>query len=293
MTRIWFVLTGAVVLAGLLGPPCCVCLAQENSEAAEKIEEKTAEVTEPPSAEQLRLKAEALLGQFAQYANRFLGDLCANPMLGWLGAAVTLALGMVLLMFGWTLLRAVFVPFCAVVGFATGASAAAAIVLSAMPDASPGAKRLLLSAAAVGGTVVYGATALKARPIACMLVVAAPFLAVAALLLPLGGIGVVLGMGAVVLALAFGFGSVLTLRPLAIVSTAALGAVCLAACWGLLGHLLGEGLVRKSADWSISHPLALVVLVLCLAIVGASFQFNVGPREGEPPAPRKRPHRSP
>ena len=236
-------------------------------------------------------EAKDSLTRAATYTDELLDELSDSAAIGWPAAAVAMLLGGALLAYGWALFRNLFLPVCAVVGLATGSSVAAAVVLSAMQDVSPALRQLSLLVGASAGTVIYLVIAAKARPIACIMVIAAPFLILAALLLPLGSTGSVLALAAIVLALAMGFGSVIKLRPLAIVSTAVLGAVCLAVWWGLLSHLCEISFIDRSSRWAMSHPWALIVVVACLAALGISFQLNLGPGGAEtwserPPAER-------
>ena len=77
-----------------------------------------------------------------------------------------------------------------------------------------------------------------------------------------------------------GFGAMIEVRPLAIVTTSALGAIIFMGLWGLLSHLIEPqaAFVRKSFQWFVANPLMLIIACAVLAFVGVNYQFSTGPR---------------
>lgn len=200
----------------------------------------------------------------------------------------SLAVGVALLLFGWALLRAAFLPLSSVVGASTGLFMALEVTVGLLPGATEHTKISVLAAGAVLGLLVFTAAAWKLKSMAWMLVTAAPFLVASVLLYPLGLAGAIAAIGSAIAALAVGLAVALKRRTLTVLSTAVLGTLSLTFCWSLLTYLVGGEGMRAWFNSAIEHPYTLFLSMGVVALLGGDFQFVFGPKDttSRKPGPR-------
>jgi len=223
-------------------------------------------VGKPPGVEAAGELARGASQRLAGYGARWqqvLARLAANKPFGWLAGVASLALGIMLLFFGWALLRFAFPVLAVVTGCVAGGFLALEFVVVVRPEAGEVSQRLALALGAVLGAVILLGIAHNARPLAWMLMAAAPFLVASVLLYPVGAAGPVVAISCSAFGLAFG--------------------ICLVFCWGLLTHLLSGGGARTLFALALERPLALLLCAVAGTSVGADYQFLFGPRDTAPP----------
>jgi hypothetical protein len=230
-------------------------------------------------AAELKQTAEMKVGSFAAYANGLLEDVTQARPLGWglVGAAVLI--GLISLMYGWTLVQSLLIPFAPVWGLMTGGVTAFCIIEAFYADWGTWFKLVLVTVGVALGLSLYLFAALRAKPVAAFLVVLSPFLILA---VPLFGLPQAQVIGLILFCAGFlaGFAAMVEVRPLAILSTSVFGAGCFLAAWGMLAHLIGGRfpVLPDSFGWAISQPLMLVLIWAVVAFVGVTYQFSTGPR---------------
>lgn len=242
----------------------------------------------PPEEDGVAERAAKGIAGLAGRADAILTDFTGNATLGWAGAVILLGAALLLLGFGWALLRALFVPFSALIGGATGAFLA--VELARVAGAGSGSGQLW-GALAVGAVLGGGGAALigaRARPVGQMLVAAAPFLVISVFLFPLGAIGSLLAIGAVLVGLVLGFASMWRLRFIVICSTSLLGSICLVGALAMAVHLTGAGTLLAGLDWIVRNGWPAPLVVLLAAAAGVNFQHTFGPPEEHAAESRRR-----
>jgi hypothetical protein len=230
-------------------------------------------------ATDLRVAAEEQVQSFAEYANNLFESVTGRALLGWGSFAVAVLIGLVAMLFGWTLVQSLLVPFAPVWGLATGGVTAFCIVQAFYTGRPTWFRLVVLAVGVTTGLSLYLFSALRAKPVAAFLVIMSPFLILAAFLFPQQG---VLGLVIFCAGVLAGFAAMIEVRPLAIISTSMLGAGAFMAAYGLLAHLVGEqdtfAFLRDSFNWLIGRPGMLAIVWGVLTFIGANFQFGTGPR---------------
>jgi hypothetical protein len=221
--------------------------------------------------------AEEQVRGFADYVNEQFAAATDAKLFGGGALAVAAAIGVVSLFFGWTLVQSLLVPCAPVVGLATGGVMAFSIVRTFYEESSSGLRIALLAVGCLVGLAAYLFSAMRAKPIAALLVVMSPFIILASFLFPYNATA---GLVLFIAGFIGGFMAMLSVRPLCILGTSLLGGVLLVTAMGLLAHLGNddEGTVRQAWDWFVNNPLNLAVLLCVVSFLGLSFQFSTGPR---------------
>jgi len=225
------------------------------------------------------------LAGYGKYWDKALAHLTAKKPFGWLLASVTLGFGVVLLLFGWSFLRAAFVPISAIVGSSAGAFMALEFVVALWPGAGEQKALPVLIIGGAMGALAFVAMAWRVRPLAWMFVAAAPFLVASVLLYPLSSAGRTAAILCAAGGLVAGVAVALRRRASTVISTALLGTLCLTFSWGMLTYLLHSAGARTLFTVAVQNPLALFLCMAVLAFVGADFQFILGARESGPAEP--------
>lgn len=221
--------------------------------------------------------AEERVRTFADYINAQFDAATESSFIGWGFLAGAGAVGLVSLFFGWTLVQTLLVPCAPVVGLATGAVISFSLVEAFYEQSTPGFRIALMGVGCLAGIALFLFAAVRAKPIAALLVVMAPFLILASVLFPFSDAA---GLAVAVVGFVAGFMAMVSVRPLCIFGTSLLGAMMLISVFGLLAHLgTGtEGAVRQAWDWFVAYPLMLAILLGIVSFLGLSFQFSTGPR---------------
>jgi hypothetical protein len=230
-------------------------------------------------AAELRTTAEAKVGTFAAYANKLLENLTGSRPLAWTLMVVAVVVGLISLMYGWTLIQSLLIPLAPVWGVLTGGVTAFCVIEAFYTNTQAWFRVVLLTVGVALGLSLYLFSALRAKPVAAFLVVLSPFLILA---MPLFGLPQTQVVGLVLFCAGFlaGFAAMVEVRPLAILSTALFGSGCLMGVWGTLAHLLGKGFpfLIDSFTWTIGQPVMLILVWAVVGFVGVSYQFTTGPR---------------
>ena len=239
--------------------------------------EETPEQKLKRQAYQLEQRAEQKVSDFATGANAQLENVTKNRQLSWGLVIASVLVGLISLLYGWTLIQALLIPFAPVWGLLTGGVTAFCIVEAFYTNSQTWFKLVLLAVGVALGLALYLFSALRAKPVAAFLVVLSPFLILAVLLFPEAQLA-----GLVIFCAGFlaGFAAMIEVRPLAIFATAIFGAGCFLATWGLLAHLVGDQVkvLPDSFGWTIDQPLMLCIIWAVITFVGVSYQFTTGPR---------------
>ena len=250
--------------------------------APDEKEDQDNEKKEAPSAGEL---AEGIRDTLSDKIQQCIGcwtdaleALSENKTMGWLVGMAVLVLGLLLLGFGWAVLKALFVPFTAVLGMSCGAFFALQVAVGMMPESGGGTKLILLAIGAVFGLVLFLGCAIKAPPIAWMLVAMAPFMIISVFVFPISPTTAVVTTG---LGLAFGLASSMRRRALTIISTSLLGALGVAFCWGLFTYLLAQEALLNLFEEAVARPFVVAGAVLLIVFIGSDVQFILGPVEDE------------
>lgn len=262
-------LFACLLTAALVAPAAS---AQERSGGDRSGKEKLQEATEE-LAEQAGESASLL----ADRVNARLAQLVRRPAAAWTAVVALLGGGLALLLFGWAMMKALFLPLSSLIAAATATFLAGEIVLAMSPDSSSALQLGVPAVGAAGAIALNVVLARKARPLAWLMVVLAPFLVLSAFIFPLGPYGKLLAVVTVAVGLAVGFVSTVHHRLLVIVSNSLLGATCLVAGLAVLAQLTRIGAMLSALDWAIrvGWPLPLVVVVLAAA--GVNLQLTFGP----------------
>ncbi len=230
-------------------------------------------------AAELRARAEGEVSSFAAFANDKLENLAYSRPLAWSLMVAAVVVGLVCMLYGWTLIQSLLIPLAPVWGVMTGGVTAFCIVEAFYSGSATWFRVVLLTVGVALGLALYLFSALRAKPVAAFLVVLSPFMILA---MPLFGLShtQVVGLILFCAGLLAGFAAMVEVRPLAIISTSLFGAALLIGAWGTLGHLLGERppFVIDSFTWTVSQPFMLVLVWAVLSFVGISYQFTTGPK---------------
>ncbi len=228
---------------------------------------------------ELTTKAGLKVGSFAAYADEKLEKLAHSRGLAWGLLVAAVVIGLVCMLYGWTLIQSLLIPLAPVWGVMTGGVTAFCIIEAFYTGSDKWFRVVLLTVGVALGLALYLFSALRAKPVAAFLVVVSPFLILA---MPLFGLPQTQVVGIILFCagLLAGFAAMVEVRPLAIVSTSVFGAGCMLGAWGTLGHLLGKNFAFAvdSFTWLISQPLMLVIAWAVIAFVGISYQFTTGPK---------------
>lgn len=199
-----------------------------------------------------------------------LRDLTARKDTGWVLFVSLVLFGCALLVYGWRLLNRAFLFLAAAVGGGVGSymGLQACLVLSSQAETIGKAGCLLIGAAF--GIALYLGTALRAKPLAWMLLVAAPFLIFSAYIAPSSFTVALLAAGS---GLAMGLAAGLRQRAMVTVSTAMLGALMVVFSGGMLVHLLGSRTAHEWFDTVVGRPFVLAAVFLLLIFIGTDLQL--------------------
>lgn len=233
--------------------------------------EETAEM--PTGKEAVREVEEAARERISEAVaawRRALESLTARKSTGWILCAALVLAGGALLFFGWRLINSTFVFLSSAVGAGTGAYMALQACVVTNPHGDPTGKATCVVLGAVFGITLYLGTALRARPVAWMLVVAAPFLALSASVFPSSPpLAVVAAAGGLGMGLATAFRQ----RSIATVSSAMLGAMILIFSAGMLVYLVDTETVHGWFDAAVGRPLVLALGMVLLIFIGTDLQL--------------------
>lgn len=271
----------ALVLA-VLAAPARECWPGEPDSSPAAAEEADEGAAEAPSGQEVVSKVSEKVSEFSRRTEKWFDQLAHYELVGWIASALLFLLTATLLLFGWALLRTFFVPVSGAVGSAAGALLTLGLVAVVAPEAREEVKLVALVVGVLAGGLILVFSAMKMRPFACMFIVLSPFLIISTALFPLGRTGAALAILAVLIGVALGCMSMHHMRPMAILSTSLLGAVCLTAFCGALTRLWGLAFLQKGWVFLMQNPLILLVGLVLVALGGANFQWSAGP--GELPA---------
>ncbi len=240
------------------------------------------------AARELAKKAEKKISGYGVYWQHALDSLSGNRVCAWAAVGASLVVGVLMLLLGWALLRAAFLPVAAVVGASTGLFMALQVTVGLLPRTGQDMRVSALAFGAVMGLAVFTVAAWKLRSMSWMLVTAAPFFVGSVLLYPLGLVGAAAAIACAAGGLVVGLVVALKRRTSTILATCVLGTLCLTFSWSMLVTLVGSTGLQSWFTAAIEHPYALFACMGMLAIAGADFQFVFGPRDIEPrkPGPR-------
>lgn len=244
---------------------------------SEQTDGKDAQPAEMPSAgevaEGLGEGARGLGRRILQSWRAGVSGLAERQFFAWVLCIVLLAVGCASLGFGWTLVHSLFVPIVTGMGALTGGYFALQARLATNPEAGGVAQTVFLILGGGFGLTLFLICALKARPVAWILFVAAPFCALSALIfhasVPVALFTVAAGLG-------LGFITTFARRTVTIIATALMGGLLLAFCAGLLAYLLDAQFMQKGIDASVQHPLFFAVALVLVIFVGADVQLMLG-----------------
>ena len=227
----------------------------------------------------VRDAAEERAQQYAAHWQRAIFVLTQDKSFGWMAAAFLLAFGALSLFFGWALVKSAFLPIAATVGCGAGALLGMHMALLVSPAGwGEPVVRPMIWGGTIGLIALLGA-AIKARPLAWMLVVAAPFFVASVVVFPLEPGGALLALISVAGGLLLALFAAIKPRLVAAASSGLLGALCLAFCWGALARLTGLPFLTASFQAAIAHPLALMAGIVLVAVAGADLQCVLGPTD--------------
>ncbi len=269
----------ALLLGAVLAAPAAHAAQQKAPAQPSAAPKESPEHMLKRQASELTTRAGLKVGSFAAYADDKLEKLAHSRGLAWGLMVAATIVGLVCLLYGWTLIQSLLIPLAPVWGVMTGGVTAFCIIEAFYTGSDKWFRVVLLTVGVALGLALYLFSALRAKPVAAFLVVVSPFLILA---MPLFGLPQTQVVGLVLFCagLLAGFAAMVEVRPLAIVSTSVFGAGCLVGAWGTLGHLLGKGFpfAIDSFTWIVGRPLMLVIVWAVLAFVGVSYQFTTGPK---------------
>jgi hypothetical protein len=174
---------------------------------------------------------------------------------------------------GWWLIRTFFVPICLLTGVLSGGAAGWAA--AGRLGASGAAALIATAAVALAMMVLYGVASVKAKPIGAYLLGLSPFLLFSAGASRAGytGSGVIVLVAGLLV-------SLLVLRRtrlVMVILTAVQGALLWIAAAFMLDALIRVPGAAEAKNWLATHPLAWLVIVLFLCILGMNIQYTLGP----------------
>lgn len=256
----------------------CVCGGSEEGIADAPPAKPDTEGRAMGAAEDLREKTEETVKDLGNKVNLELGRVAEKPLKAWCAFGLMVVVGIISLLFGWTIVHSFLVPFAPLWGLALGVATSYSVIQAFYSDWGEYVKLALLGAGALLGMSLFLFTAIRAKPIAAFLIVMSPFLVASAFLLDYS---MQTGIALFVIGFVAGFAAMIEIRPLAIGSTSLLGALCFGGAYGLLARLLrGEGtrFLDDSFNWLLANPWMLLIAVGAIMSMGMSFQFASGPR---------------
>jgi hypothetical protein len=244
---------------------------------AEKEDEELMEVEDVdsvPSAreavDKVRESARERVSQALKVWRRALVSLTARKITAWVVFAVLVLFGAALLFAGYRLINSTFVFVSTAVGTGVGAYLGLQACVVASPQGDATGKAVCLLLGAVFGIALFLGSAVRARPVAWMLVTAAPFLALSASVFPSSP---TLAIVAAVGGLGMGLATALRQRPVTTVSSAMLGAMALLFSAGMFVYLLDNPALHGWFDTAVGHPLVLALGLVLLIFVGTDIQL--------------------
>ena len=229
-------------------------------------------------AKKLAEKAGRRVESFAVYMDSKFAALSDRPSLQWGILLVALFGGLAFWLLGWALLKTFFVPVVVFAGCATGGFLGSLVPSAFSLDASRNLAMTVTVLGLVTGGAFYLLVGKKFKPLGMFLVVITPFAMMFSALL-----GYSYWIALVVLAVggAFGFASMLYLRPVSIVATSLLGTFALMIGFRLLQPTAGLDFVGVGFRWLADHP-SMLFLTVCVGILmGAHVQYTTGPGDIE------------
>lgn len=284
-SRLPYVLVTALLLAA-----AAPALAQYDSAAergSHRLRDMARGEEEGPSnasiaVNEMTQQVEDAIQGFAERVNERILGMASGGLKTWATFVALLGFGLVAMLIGWSLLKSFTVPFAPVWGLILGGATSYFIVagLAEGSGLDRSVRLGIIGTGAFAGIALLMFTALKAKPIAAMLVIMTPFVVGASFLFSVGSVA-----GLVVLIIGFlaGFGAMIEMRPLAILSTSFAGAISLFLAYGLLAHavsLRSEAVpfLLNSFTWLLNAPLMFLLAIAVVTILGINFQHSTGPR---------------
>lgn len=185
---------------------------------------------------------------------------------------VTGFLGIIILLFGWAIVRALFVPFAMLSGLQTGWAFGWTLALQM---GRKDQEFIFAGALAFLAMVFYGFASWKAKPIGAYLMMLSPFLAA-------GLMGVQTGMagpGYVCLLLGFtvGFLAMRRIRFFMVVATSLVGTELLITTIFLFWALFHVKWLDNALTWTLGTPFMPLIFAGLIFILGCNVQFTMGP----------------
>ncbi len=232
------------------------------------------EPEEPPAPGELGEKLDEVarkkMKQGTRSWQRALERLSAHGPSGWLLCVVAVILGFALLGFGDRMVEKAFIPVVSLVGIGAGGYLGLQLCILVLGYPSDTSQAVSILGGVVLGGLIYAVSAIKAPPVAWMLLVATPFLMLSAMLATTSPIvAAVSGSVGTVLAIL----ACLRHHVLATISTSMLGAFALTFSWGLLMHLVPNRQYRAFFVRAIDHPYVLALVIVLLIGAGVDFQL--------------------
>lgn len=220
--------------------------------------------------ETLKEVAREQMEEGTQKWERALQRLSAHRPSGWLLCVVLGILGLALLGFGDRMVEKAFVPVVSLVGVGAGGylGLQLCILLFGYPSETTQAGAIFIGIGVFG--VLYAVAAVRARPVAWMLVVATPFFMLSAML---AGTSPLVATVAAIVGAVLAILACLRHHVLATISTAMLGAFSLTFSWGLLMHMIRDRQYRAFFGRAIDHPYVLGLIIILIIGAGVDFQL--------------------
>jgi MFS family permease len=237
------------------------------------------EASPPERPPTMREQAEEKLSALSVQLDGHLGAIAGMGIVAWGLAMVAAVTGVVLMFFGWRLLSALFAFFSAFMGLVLGGFLGFQLVLALSSEGDIGVAAIVGLVGAAVGAVMFLLCALKAQPVAWMMIVLSPFLVVSTFVFPLNRVAQLIAMAIVVGGLVLGFISMMKRQPMVVMSTSLLGSVLLVFAFGLVAHLSGSATLRSVLDFVCKYPIALIGGIIVLMLVGADLQYVLAPGE--------------
>jgi hypothetical protein len=228
----------------------------------------------------------------SERAERWIKETSENPLRGWATVVLATLFGLLMLLFGWALVKSFMIPFAPVWGLILGGFVTFSLIRTFQSGAEWQLwhRVVIMGAGALFGVAVFMFAALRAKPIAALLVVISPFLIVATFV---AGTNVQWAIAIFFIGFVAGFAAMVQVRPISIISTSLFGALSLLIAYAVGAYLMfppvepdAEGQLAQtswmvdSVQWLLENPLMALLAVCIVAFLGVNFQFATGPRGG-------------
>jgi hypothetical protein len=262
---------------------------RDRTEEMRSEEPDDAAVNAPTLGERVAERREAIgkkVQSLSLRANAWFENLSARPFRAWAFVAFAAGFGLLMLLYGWALIKSFMVPFAPVWGLVLGGFTAFSMVKMFMVggDSALWQRLVMMGGGALFGVGLFMFAALRAKPVAALLVVLSPFLIAATFV---ASSSVQMAIAIFFVGFVAGFAAMIQVRPIAIISTSLFGALSLLSVYGVLAYLLAPeaeateeapSAMIGSIQWLFANPWMLLLILAMVAFLGCNFQFATGPR---------------